>query len=754
MSGKLRSFVRRIRSDERGAAAVVAALIVVGMFGMFAIVFDLGYLVHVHRALQVSTDAAALAAAQALHDGSTPAEAVTTATAYGANGGSPTGNPLPHLSVTMVSTPTCFDSTGFTCLGSPPANGIVVTQQTSAPLAFTGGLGILPPVSMTATATASSNGGTTHPADVMLILDTTESMNNSDANCQISGATRVQCALNGLQTLMKGFPPPYGALGLMIFPGMANTDDAAQEYDCVASTPEYAAVTGSVGATVTGTIGATLTGAIGATGTGSIGTSKTKPSTTLTITVTSGTLEVGDTISGTGVTTGTTITKQLTGTTGGSGTYTVSASQYVANETIMDTSKTLTVTAVSSGTLAVGDTISGTGVTSGTTITALGTGTGGAGTYTVSTLQHVASGTAITDTGKTLTVTAVTSGTLGVGDTITGTGVTSGTTITALGTGKGGTGTYTVSTAQHVASETITDANKTLTVTKVTSGTLYVGDLITGTGVTAGTTITALGTGKGGTGTYTLSVSQSVPSEALTDPQPIAAYNASSNPPTTTPPIYLIVPLETTYQTGSGALNSGDPLVSAAYYPSGCSGVSVIGGVGTYYADAVTAAENYLAANGRPGVPKYIILLSDGDANAVTPNISAAKSTNECHAAITAATNAQTAGLSASPPFTTTVITIAYGAPTTSGAGGGCDTDLGSNAITPCQTLLKMASVGDGTSAAAPQWFYSDVNGGTSNGTSNTCTSPAQNTTTNLTAIFNDIGARLTGARLMANGTD
>jgi hypothetical protein len=46
----------------------------------------------------------------------------------------------------------------------------------------------------------------------------------------------------------------------------------------------------------------------------------------------------------------------------------------------------------------------------------------------------------------------------------------------------------------------------TLTVT-ATSGTLAVGTIISGAGITAGTTISALGTGTGGNGTYTLSVS-------------------------------------------------------------------------------------------------------------------------------------------------------------------------------------------------------------------------------------------------------
>jgi uncharacterized phage protein gp47/JayE len=59
--------------------------------------------------------------------------------------------------------------------------------------------------------------------------------------------------------------------------------------------------------------------------------------------------------------------------------------------------------------------------------------------------------------GTTLTVTAVTSGTLAVGQNIAvgTTGVTDGTTITALGTGTGGTGTYTVSTSQTVSSRTV-----------------------------------------------------------------------------------------------------------------------------------------------------------------------------------------------------------------------------------------------------------------------------------------------------------
>jgi hypothetical protein len=61
--------------------------------------------------------------------------------------------------------------------------------------------------------------------------------------------------------------------------------------------------------------------------------------------------------------------------------------------------------------------------------------------------------------GTTLTVSAVTSGTLSIGVVLSGTGVTVGTTITALGTGTGGVGTYTVSASQTVSSTTITASN-------------------------------------------------------------------------------------------------------------------------------------------------------------------------------------------------------------------------------------------------------------------------------------------------------
>ena len=103
------------------------------------------------------------------------------------------------------------------------------------------------------------------------------------------------------------------------------------------------------------------------------------------------------------------------------------------------------------------------------------------------------------------------------------------------------TASYTISTNKNAMSTgpitieqlsfdaTISDggagAGTILNVSTVNSGVLYIGAVITGSGVTVGTTITAFGTGAGGTGTYTVSPSQG----------PIVTTTMSSNTTVTVP---------------------------------------------------------------------------------------------------------------------------------------------------------------------------------------------------------------------------
>lgn len=126
-----------------------------------------------------------------------------------------------------------------------------------------------------------------------------------------------------------------------------------------------------------------------------------------------------------------------------------------------------------------------------------------------------------------LTVSAITAGSIQVGAVISGAGVDGGTTVISVGTGLDGTGTYNLSTInlQTVSSEAMTCNNlpapafavssgyiagTTLTVTTVTSGELAIGQQVFGTGVLPNTVITAILTGHGGAGTYTVNNSQTV----------------------------------------------------------------------------------------------------------------------------------------------------------------------------------------------------------------------------------------------------
>lgn len=446
MSLNMKSFSRQICSDQRGTVAIMAGFAIAAFTGFSAIVVDVGYLYHAQRVLQDSADAAARAGAQDINCcSSTPGKAITTATSYSAVSGGK--NADPNVTATMTSgypQLKCFTSTGVSCSGPDNANGIVVKQQASVPTFFGKALGI-DSVQISATSTAGSQGGTGHPADVEIIVDTTGSMNSSDSSCSISGATREDCAFAGVRALLTGLTPAYAHVGIMVFPGVTAVSEVSKDYDCNASpTPAIA------------------------------------------------------------------------------------------------------------------------------------------------------------------------------------------------------------------------------------------------------------------------KYSQTVP----------------------TTPVYQIIPLASDYKTSTGALNTASNLVKAARGgPSGCTqGISAVGGVGSFYADVVTAAQQDLVTNGRANVTRMIIFLSDGSAGASSSNMPAAKLNNQCQEAITAAVAATAAG--------TKVYTIAYGA-STSTTSSTCTTD--SPAISACSTLQQMAS----DSAK----FYSDTTGGTS-----TCTSAAH-PITDLSAIFQDIGAGMLGARLLPDGT-
>lgn len=145
-----------------------------------------------------------------------------------------------------------------------------------------------------------------------------------------------------------------------------------------------------------------------------------------------------------------------------------------------------------------------------------------------------------TISGTTLTASAVT-GTMAVGQLVTGVGVTANSVITAILTGGGSVGTCSLSQSSTVsvgesmvatadpstAVFTATISGTTMTVTTTAHGTLAAGQEVTGAGVTSGTRIVSVVGG----GAYTLNVASTVtPGETMTAiaPQPAVTYDSLS----------------------------------------------------------------------------------------------------------------------------------------------------------------------------------------------------------------------------------
>lgn len=109
----------------------------------------------------------------------------------------------------------------------------------------------------------------------------------------------------------------------------------------------------------------------------------------------SGAIYPGAVIAGTGVQAGTIIVNQINGTPGGVGNYTINPPQNIANTTVTGTYGNLTVSVLNSGTVTIGQPLTGGNATAGTTITAQISGTpNGVGSYAVNPTQTTANITA------------------------------------------------------------------------------------------------------------------------------------------------------------------------------------------------------------------------------------------------------------------------------------------------------------------------------------------------------------------------
>ena len=273
MKRDMKSIFRRLRGDQSGIVVILVALSMVSIVGFTGLAVDVGNVYYAEAKLQASTDSAALAGAQNINVGA-GGTAISTATSYSAVIGQK--NASTKLPATMVSgypVLKCLTTTGISCTGPDSANAIEVKQQATVPLYFGEVLGLKAWL-ISATALAGARGGTTNPVDVMLVIDTTASMNNPDPSCSIPGATAEDCAMAGVRTLLSyspatattpasGLAPcspslancgaavsgnvanPVDRVGLMVFPGVTNAAQIPKDYDCSSSAPAIAAYNAS-----------------------------------------------------------------------------------------------------------------------------------------------------------------------------------------------------------------------------------------------------------------------------------------------------------------------------------------------------------------------------------------------------------------------------------------------------------------------------------------------------------------------------
>jgi hypothetical protein len=247
-SGNSLWIARLALADEGGQVLPWVVVMMLTVLGISALVVDCGRAMVVQRELQASADSAALAAAQMISGTSTTYQSYATTYSSASSdknaytgltlSGSPTVTPLCLTTVVGWGIP-CTTSGGKVTI----PNAVSVTETASVTTLFAGILG-QPTVNLSATSTATK--GRPNPYNIALIVDSTLSMNQTDANC--NNVTSEQCALNGVQQLLSGLDTNYDHVALFTFPNVVvgsnapagvaiTTSGASTTFNCTSTVP-------------------------------------------------------------------------------------------------------------------------------------------------------------------------------------------------------------------------------------------------------------------------------------------------------------------------------------------------------------------------------------------------------------------------------------------------------------------------------------------------------------------------------------
>jgi Flp pilus assembly protein TadG len=289
MRWKIQSFVRRFCKDQRGSILILATITIASILGLLALAIDTGQILYAQNRLQATADMAALAGAKYINNASISATQMATlySGVYSGTGTIVNHNVDPNFVVTMP-TPaqlTCVSGTtpivlpqcgGPWCglatpCSSPGNNALIVTQQTTPTLFLAQSFFGFKSPTLTATSTAlASGGGAYPPLHVIIVLDTTNQMGQTDTAC---GMTKLACAKSGLLTFLQQLWPctgtatttspcpntPLVQVGLMVFPGLVNSASVGINYCASAGTPQSASYLGMMTMDSGGASGSTLT---------------------------------------------------------------------------------------------------------------------------------------------------------------------------------------------------------------------------------------------------------------------------------------------------------------------------------------------------------------------------------------------------------------------------------------------------------------------------------------------------------------
>lgn len=199
--------MRRARA-QRGQILPIVSLALVVLLGIAAFGIDVGYAYYAKRQLQSATDAAALAGAQDLPNGTT---AIATATSY-ATANTPANLSNLQFTYQVKCTTTATNSAG--CNSAVNPNALVVNGTASTNTWFAKIFGISK-FDVAAHANACSPCSSV-PVDIVVAIDRTGSMcldANNNADC-----TDLDNAKAGVRTMLGLLNPPYAQVGMIAFP--------------------------------------------------------------------------------------------------------------------------------------------------------------------------------------------------------------------------------------------------------------------------------------------------------------------------------------------------------------------------------------------------------------------------------------------------------------------------------------------------------------------------------------------------------